>query len=157
MLSSEEKKEIDEELAIVPYRRAACIGAMKIVQKHRGWISDDSLHDVAGYLGMSVHELDGVAAFYNLLFRKPVGRHIILVCDSVSCWIEGYDGIMDHLTRRLNIKPGETTEDGAFTLLTIPCLGLCDKAPAMVIDTTSYTDLTSEKIDRILEEVRNRG
>jgi NADH-quinone oxidoreductase subunit E len=154
MLSSEEKKAIDTELASVPYVKAACISALKAIQKHRGWISDDSLKDLAEYLGMSAHELDGIASFYNLIFRHPVGKHVILVCDSVSCYIEGYEDIMQHLQDNLGIRPGETTEDRVFTLLTIPCLGLCDKAPAMIIDTTEYVNLTLESVDRILEEVR---
>ena len=153
MLSPEEKKEIDEELATLPYRRAASIGALKAVQKHRGWVDDDGLKDIAEYLDMSVHELDGVAGFYSMIFRHPVGRHVILVCDGPPCWIGGYEGIMQYLEKKLRISAGQTSENGAFTLLTMPCIGLCDKAPAMIIDTTPYTRLTPEKIDRILEDV----
>jgi NADH-quinone oxidoreductase subunit E len=156
MLSQQEIEEINKELGIVPTRRAACIGAMKIVQKHRGWLDDEALADLSGYLGISVHELDGVATFYNLLFRRKVGKHVIYICDSVSCWIEGYPEIMEHLIDKLGISPGHTTEDGMFTLLPIPCLGLCDKAPAMIIDRTSYTGLTTEKIDRILEDIAEK-
>jgi NADH-quinone oxidoreductase subunit E len=157
MLSAEEKKAIDEELGKVPNSRAACIEAMKVVQRHRGWISDDSLHDLAGYLNMSSHELDEVASFYNLLFRHPVGKHVIFVCDSISCFIDGYQGVMQHLQQSLEVEPGNTTSDGMFTLLTIPCLGLCDKAPAMIIDEESYTNLDSDKIDTIIDEIRKRS
>lgn len=153
MLSPEEKKEIDEELATVPYRQAASIGALKTVQKYRGWVNDDGLKDIAEYLDMPIHELEGVATFYSIIFRHAVGKHVILVCDGPPCWIEGYEGIMKYLEDRLRISPGQTTEDGKFTLLTMPCIGLCDKAPAMIIDTTPYTRLTSDKIDRILEDV----
>ena len=78
-------------------------------------------------LGMSLADLESVATFYSLIFRKPVGRHVILLCDSVSCWIMGYETVRDHLRRRLGIDLGETTPDGRFTLLTIPCLGACDR------------------------------
>jgi len=152
MLSPEEKKEIDAELEHSPTKRAVCIEALKIVQRHRdGWISDSSLRDVAEYLDMTPAELDNVATFYSLIFRRPVGRNVILVCDSVSCWITGYESILDHLSKRLGIKLGETTSDKKFTLLSIPCLGICDHAPAMMIGTETYVDLTPDRIDEILE------
>jgi NADH-quinone oxidoreductase subunit E len=99
---------------------------------------------------MSPDELDSVATFYNLIYRKPVGRHVILVCDSVSCWIMGYDPIREHLSSRLGIGLGETTQDGRFTLLPIVCLGTCDHAPAMMVDDELYGDLDPAKIDEIL-------
>jgi len=99
---------------------------------------------------MTPDELDGVATFYNHIFRKPVGRHVILICDSVTCWIMGYEDMIQHLRKRLEIDFGETTPDGRFTLLPHVCLGCCDHAPAMMIDDDLYQDLDLEKIDRIL-------
>ena len=93
MLTAEEINEIEAEAAHYPTREAVSIDALKIVQRHRGWVSDESLRDIAGHLGMSPTDLDSVATFYNLIFRKPVGRHVIMVCDSVSCWIMGYDRV----------------------------------------------------------------
>jgi NADH-quinone oxidoreductase subunit E len=154
VLSAEERQEIEAEIAHYPDKRAVCIDAMKVVQKHRGWVSDEALGDVAELLEMSVDELDSVATFYNLIFRKPVGRHVILVCDSVSCWIMGYDRLRDHLIRRLGIKLGETTPDGRFTLLPIVCLGTCDHAPAMMVDNDLHRDLDAKKIDSILEQYK---
>ena len=127
---------------------------MKIVQRHRGWVSDESLRDIAELLGMSPADLDGVATFYNLIFRKPVGRHVIMVCDSVSCWIMGYDRIREHLSERLGIEFGETTADNRFTLLPIVCLGACDHAPAMMVDADLHSDLDPQKIDGILEKYK---
>lgn len=154
MLSAEEIQEIEKEIAIVPVRKAACIEALKIVQHHRGWISDESLHAIAEYMNMSAEELDSVATFYNLIFRKPVGRNIILLCDSISCYVMGYEKIYDHLKARLNIKFGETTSDGRFTLLPNVCLGTCDHAPALMINNELYRDLTNDKLDKILEEYK---
>lgn len=154
MLTPEERREIEAEFAHYPSRKALSIDAMKIVQKHRGWLSDESLRDLAELLGMSVAELDSVATFYNLLFRKPVGRHVVMVCDSVSCWIMGYERQREHLIRRLGIQYGETTADGRFTLLPIVCLGCCDRAPAMLVDSDLHTGLTPEKIDTILEQYK---
>jgi NADH-quinone oxidoreductase subunit E len=103
---------------------------------------------------MTPDELDGVATFYNHIYRKPVGKHVILICDSVSCWIMGYDGLREHITSRLGISPGETTEDGLFTLLPIQCLGACDKAPALMIDGKLFSDLNAEKFDKLIEQYR---
>jgi NADH-quinone oxidoreductase subunit E len=99
---------------------------------------------------MSPAEVDGVATFYSLIFRKPVGRHVILVCDSMSCWLTGYDEIKDHLVYKLGVNLGETTTDGKFTLLPAACLGVCEEAPAMMIDETLYTKLTPSSVDEIL-------
>jgi len=150
MLTAEEKHQIDHEISLVPAKKNACIEALKIVQHNRGWISDDSLKEVADYVEMSPAELDSVATFYNLIFRQPVGRHVILVCDSISCFVMGYDGIRDHLFSALNIKYGQTTPDGRFTLLPNCCLGTCDCAPALMIDNDLYRNLTVEQLDEIL-------
>lgn len=151
MLSAEEKLEIEHAISLVPVRKAAGIEALKIVQEHRRWISDESLHDIATYMNMSPEELDSVATFYNLIFRKPVGRHVILLCDSISCWVMGYEKILQHLTGRLGIKFGETTTDGRYTLLPNCCLGTCDCAPALMIDGDLYRNLTTDQLDKILE------
>jgi NADH-quinone oxidoreductase subunit E len=152
MLTPEEQHEIEQEAAHYPERKSVSIDALRIVQRRRGWISDEVLNDVAEFLGMSAHELDSVASFYNLIFRKPVGRHVIFVCDSVSCWIMGYGNLRDRLRSRLGIDLGQTTPDGRFTLLPIVCLGACDHAPVMMVDDDTHRDVTPAGIDRILEQ-----
>lgn len=151
MLSEHERSEIEAELAHYPVRESVAIDALRIVQKHRGWISDEALEDLAQYLGMSRAELDSVATFYNLLFRKPVGRHVIFVCNSVSCWMLGYDRVRDQLSRKLGVALGQTTPDNRFTLLPIVCLGACDHAPVLMVDRDTYGDVDPSKIDAILE------
>lgn len=150
MLSPEEREEIEAELHHYEQKQAACIEAMKIVQKHRGWVSDEGIRDVAAIMDMSPAEVDSVATFYNLIFRQPVGKHVVMVCDSVSCWVMGYDGIANHLQKKLGVGMGETTPDGTFTLLPICCLGNCDRAPSMMVGDDLHQDLTNEKIDEIL-------
>jgi NADH-quinone oxidoreductase subunit E len=150
MLSAEERHEIEAELPHYPHKQAVCIEAMKIIQRHRGWVSDEAIKDLAALLEMTPDELDSVATFYNLIFRQPVGKHIILLCDSVTCWIMGYDRLRQHLTARLGIQPGETSADGRFTLLPIVCLGTCDHAPALMIDNDLHRDLDSTKLDDIV-------
>jgi NADH-quinone oxidoreductase subunit E len=152
MLSAEEIHEIETEAAHYPTREAVSIDALRIVQRHRGWVDDESLRDIAGHLGMSPTDLDSVATFYNLIFRRPVGRHVIMVCDSVSCWIMGCDRMRKHLCEHLGIEVGETTPDNRFTLLPIVCLGCCDHAPAMMVNRDLHGDLDPRKIDAALEE-----
>lgn len=154
MLSEEEKSEIQEEIKHYPIKKAASIEALKVVQKHRGWVSDEGIKDIAAELEMSAEELDSVATFYNLVFRQPVGKNVILVCDSISCWVMGYQRLYDHLKKKLGIEFGQTTKDNRFTLLTIPCLGTCDRAPALMINDDLHRDLTPEKLDKILEKYK---
>jgi len=141
MLSREERKEIEHELSHYEQASAATIEALKIVQKHRGWVSDDAVKDIAAVLKTSAADVDAVATFYNLIFRKPVGRHVIFACDSVSCHIMGADRLRAKIESKLGIKPGQTTADNRFTLLPIVCLGTCDRAPAMLVDKDLHRDL----------------
>lgn len=152
MLTTEEIHEIDKAISLVPVRKAAGIEALKVVQDRRRWVSDESLQDVAAYLRISPEELDSVATFYNMIFRRPVGRHIILLCDSISCWVMGYENILEHLTAHLGIGYGETTPDGKYTLLPNCCLGTCDCAPALMIDHDLYRNLTTDQLDEILQK-----
>jgi NADH-quinone oxidoreductase subunit E len=154
LLTAEEQNEINHELSHYPNKQAVCIDAMLIVQRHRGWVSDESIRDLADYLEMSTAGLDGVATFYNLIRRKPVGRHVALICDSISCWIMGCDRVRDQLCARLGTTLGGSTADGRFTLLPIVCLGACDHAPAIMIDDDLHTDLDEHRIDQILEQYR---
>jgi NADH-quinone oxidoreductase subunit E len=154
MLTDEERREIEAELVRYPTKQAVCIEAMRIVQHHRGWVSDESIRDIGELLEMSSADLDGVATFYNLIFRKPVGRHVVMLCNSVSCWIMGYERLREHMTRQFGIEFGETTPDNRLTLLPIVCLGACQHAPAMLVDNELHGDLDTAKVDGILEECK---
>src|SRR5512143_3912770 len=150
MLSEEERQEIEHELTHYPEKRAACIEALKIVQAHRGWVTDEGLRDIAEFLEMSIDELEDVATFYNMIFRKPVGKHIILLCDSVSCWIMGYEGIRERISQILGTTLGGTTPDQKFTFLPNVCLGACDKAPVMMVDGDLHVKLDPQALEQIL-------
>jgi len=154
MLTEKEIHEIEQDIKLYPVRSAACIEALKIVQEHRGWVSDESVKDIAAFLEIPLEEVDGVATFYNMIFRKPVGRNIILVCNSITCYIMGFESLYQHLSKKLNIKFGETTADKRFTLLPNPCLGDCDHAPAMMINKDHYNKLKPELLDEILEKYK---
>jgi NADH-quinone oxidoreductase subunit E len=151
-LTDAERTAIDHEVAMVPHKSAAVIEALKIVQHNRRWISDESVTAIAAYLQMSPAEVDSVATFYNLIFRKPVGRHVILLCDSISCYVMKYGEIYTALQEKLRIRFGETTGDDCFTLLPNACLGCCDHAPALMIDNDLYKDVTVIMLDRILNK-----
>jgi len=154
MLSAAEQTELVELIGHSETKRAACVDAMNWVQRHHGWVSDAHLQELAGLLDMSTEELDSVATFYNLIFRRQVGRHVILVCDSISCWICGSDGILGHLREQLGVCPGQTTEDGEFTVLPVPCLGFCHRAPCMLVDDDLHVNLNADKIASVIERYR---
>lgn len=151
MLSDRERAEIDEAVSGLPQKRAACIEALATVQRHRGWVDDEALGDVAVYLDMSSEEVEGVASFYNLIFRRPVGRHVILLCDSVSCWLKGCDRLKSALASRTGARSGEISRDGRFTVLPMACLGACDRAPALMVDEDLHGDVSPDGLDEILE------
>jgi len=134
MLSPDEQREIEADAAHYPQRRAVAIDALAIVQRHRGFISDEAMNDLAAFLGLSASELEGLTTFYNLLHRRPVGRHVIYICDGVSCWLAGYRRLLADVETQLGIRLGETTPDERFTLLPIVCLGACDRAPVLLVD-----------------------
>lgn len=154
MLSEAELRDIEAELAHYADPKAACVEALKIIQRRRGWVSDEALEEVAERLAMSRAELEGVATFYNLIFRRPVGRHVVLLCDSASCWILGYERLLEHLRGRYGIGFGQTSADGRLTLLPSQCLGACDGGPAMVVDDDLHRNLTPERLDAILAGYR---
>lgn len=153
MLSEPDRQEIESLLKEYPYKQAVCIEALKLMQQRRGWVSDEDIIDISEFLEMTPDELDGVATFYNLTFRRPVGRHVILICDSVSCWITGYEKLVEHIETRWGVRLGGTSADGKFTLLPTACIGACDQAPAMLIDNKIYGYLDGEKIDEILSRL----
>jgi NADH-quinone oxidoreductase subunit E len=154
MLTEQEKHEILEEADHYPYPGVACLDALKIVQAHRGWVEDQAVKDIAELLDISPGMVDGVATFYSRIYRQPVGRHVILVCDSISCMIMGYETVYHHIAGKLGITFGETTADQRFTLLPVTCLGDCDHAPAMMIDNDLFSRISIENIDQLLGNYR---
>jgi len=159
VLSPQEIAEIEAEASHYEQKQAASIEALKIIQKHRGWVSDESLKAAAELLDMSPAELDGVATFYTLIFRRPGGKHVIMLCDSVSCWVMGCEGIRQQLQKSLGVGYGETTADEEFTLLPVTCQGACDCAPVMLVDGELEKHLDEDKVKEIIAHYveGNRG
>ncbi len=155
MLTQEEKRDIQNELAHCGgMPQSVSVEALLVVQKRRGWVSDESVVDVAELLSMTPAELDAVATFYSFIFRKPVGRHVITLCDSMVCWSLGLNPLYERVSKTLGIAYGETTSDNRFTLLPAACLGACDHAPAMMVDDDLHGPVTVEMLEGILERYK---
>ena len=153
-LNAHEEMEIAAQIQHYPQPQAATIEALKIVQQHQGWVSDGKLKAIAQRLQMSPDEVESVATFYNNIYRQPVGRTVISLCDSVSCWIMGYQGLAQALTQELDISLGETTPDGALTLLPTPCLGACDHAPVAMIGNQRAHQLSPASVIILAQQAR---
>ena len=150
-LSETERSAIEHEMHHYEDPRAASIEALKIVQKQRGWVPDGAADAIGAILGIPASDVEGVATFYSQIFRQPVGRHIIRVCDSMTCFIGGHENVLGSTKSELGIVPGQTTADGRFTLLPVCCLGNCDKAPALMIDDETFGDVQPEGVAQLLE------
>lgn len=155
MLPKELLEKLQIDISKVDHPRELAVDTMFILQNYYGYLSDEALEEGARLLGMTPLELEELATFYDFIYREPVGRYVIHVCDGVVCWINGYESVMDYLCKKLAIKPGETTEDGLFTILPTACIGYCDLSPAMLINGRPYGPLTGEKIDAILQRLRS--
>ncbi|WP_020160974.1 NADH-quinone oxidoreductase subunit NuoE [Methylobacter marinus] len=150
VLTSVEIEEITAEMSHYADKAAVSIEALKIVQKYRRWVSDECLVAVAELLGISPAQLEGVATFYNLIYRQPVGRSVIHYCNSVSCWMLGAEQVRERLCRHLNVEPGEMSADGEYTVLPIVCLGACDHAPVVLVGGQLRLDVTDDTVDEML-------
>ncbi|MFI8381250.1 NADH-quinone oxidoreductase subunit NuoE [Pseudomonas sp. NPDC079086] len=150
-LSETERSAIEHEMHHYEDPRAASIEALKIVQKARGWVPDGASDAIGEILGIPASDVEGVATFYSQIFRQPVGRHIIRVCDSMTCYIGGHESIVESIQQQLGIGLGQTSADGRFTLLPVCCLGNCDKAPAVMIDDDTFGNLHADGVAKLLE------
>jgi NADH-quinone oxidoreductase subunit E len=150
-LHIDDRTAIEDEMRHYEDPRAASIGALKVVQKRHGWVPDAAIPAIGRLLGIPASDVEGVATFYNLIFRRPVGRHVIKVCDSVACLLTGYEEVREEICKELGVGLGETTTDGRFTLLPICCLGACDRGPVLMIDDDTHFVLSPQDITRVLE------
>jgi NADH-quinone oxidoreductase subunit E len=157
MLPDELKRKLRAMIAGAESPREKAIDVMFEIQELQGWMSDQAMVEAAELLGMTPLELEELATFYDYIYRSPVGRYVIKVCDSTVCWLEGHLRLVDYLCSRLGISLGGTTADGLFTLLPVCCIGYCDRAPAMMVNKSVFGNLTPEKIDRILSQLAEKA
>ena len=149
--------QLKSQIAAAEHPRELAVDVLMALQTHSGHLSDEAVEQAADMLGMSPLELEELATFYTFLYREPVGKYVVHLCDSVICWMDGYESLRDHMCRKLDIEMGQTTADGLFTLLPVCCIGYCDRAPAMLINKKVYGPLTPEKIDEILEKLKRES
>jgi NADH-quinone oxidoreductase subunit E len=155
MIPDHLRKSLESRVAHAVSPREAAVDVMKELQSHYGWLTDEAVGEAAQLLGLSTLQVDELATFYEMIYRRPVGRKVIHVCDSISCWAACCYGILDHLQARLGVKLGGTSADGMFTLIPCCCMGMCGDGPVMSVGTNFYLNLTPERVDEILELERH--
>lgn len=154
MLSEKTKKLILDLQKKYPQKRSALIPALHLAQSEVGYLPRDIQDEVATLFGIDPNEVNAVVTFYDMFFEEPVGKHLIHVCKNVSCMLRGGDDLLKNLCHKLQIKPGETTEDGEFTVIPSECLAACDRAPMMIVDDAVVGPVTLDKIDQVLNEAK---
>ena len=157
MLPEELEKSLVEKIIHADHPRELVVDVMLALQDHYGYLNDEAVEEVAVLLEISPLEVEEVATFYTFIYREPVGKFVIHVCDSVICWMDGYESLKEYLCKKLEIDVGGTTADGLFTLLPVCCIGYCDQSPAMLINREVYGHLTTQNIDAILEKLKSEA
>ena len=150
------KTDLNQRVAAAVTNREAAVDVMKELQRHYGWLTDEAVLEAAEILALSPLQVEELATFYEMIYRRPVGRHVIHVCDSISCWSLGGESLMDRFRSLLKIEPGGTTPDGAFTLLPCCCLGNCGNAPAVMVGERQFGPVLPNDAEKLLAELRSR-
>ena len=156
MIGEDLKKALEERIAAAVESREAAVEVMKALQRHYGWLTDEAVGEAAALLGLSPLQVEELATFYEMIYRRPVGKKVVHVCDSISCWAVGGETLLQQLAARLNIAVGTTTADGMFTLLPCCCLGHCGQSPTMLVGDNLYGRLSVEKALDILQQEREK-
>ncbi|WP_028324488.1 NADH-quinone oxidoreductase subunit NuoE [Desulfatirhabdium butyrativorans] len=157
MLPEPLQTELKEKIASCEHPRELVIDVLTAIQEHHGHLSDEAVQDAAALFGLTPLEIDELATFYPFLYRQPVGRYVIHVCDSVICWMENGKGLIEHLQKRLGIAMGETTPDGLFTLLPVCCIGYCDRAPAILVNRKVHGPLNPALLDELIDRLQRQA
>ncbi len=155
VLSQEAVSRIGDIVKKYPAKRSALLPALHVAQNEVGWLTRDAMEEVAALLELSVDQVEEVASFYTMYYKQPVGTYVMEVCKTLPCSILGADEIIEYISRKLGIQPGETTADGMFTLFRVECLAACHRAPVMQFNHRYYQDLTPDKVDALIEAARN--
>ena len=148
------RKMIEEIIARYPHKEAAILPVLHLVQQEFGFISSESENMVANILGIKAIRVREVITFYTMLNRQPVGKYHIQVCSNLSCSLLGAERLIDYLSEKLGVAPGETSPDKRFTLSLVECLGACEQAPCMMINFDYHGNLDKKKIDKILDSLK---
>lgn len=157
MLREKYAQEIAAILARYPVKRSAVLPLLYLVQREYGYCTEEGIREVADIAGVSPTVVRGVVGFYSLFYDRPIGRHLIQICDDLPCALRGADDLVTHAARRLGVRPGETTPDGRFTLETVMCIGACHRAPAMQVDLEFVENVTPEVFDQVIADLSRDG
>jgi len=155
MIPDQMRQELEQRVSSAITNREAAVDVMKELQRHYGWLTDEAVQETADLLGLSPLQVEELATFYEMIYRRPVGRHVIHVCDSISCWSLGGESLLKQFERLLGISVGATTADGLFTLLPCCCLGNCGNAPAVMVAERQFGQVTLEQAEAIVIDLRN--
>jgi NADH-quinone oxidoreductase subunit E len=157
ILNEETTKQMREKALQYPQRKSAILPALTIAYHQVGHLNNDIYKEISRVIRVPHVEVAEAATFYTLFPKRPVGQYLIQVCHNISCALLGADPLVAYLEEKLGIKKGETTPDNLFTLITVECLGSCATAPMMQINQDYYENLTREKVDGILEELKAKA
>lgn len=155
MITEQTKDAIKQLQKQYPEKRSALIPALHIVQSEKGFLSLETQKEVADLFEIDPNEVNAVVTFYDMFYEKPVGKHLIHVCKNVSCLLKGAEKILSGVCHRLQVRPGETTEDGQYTVIASECLAACDRAPMLMVDDQVIGPVKEEQIDAILNDSKN--
>lgn len=153
MIPDHLKHELEQRVSGAVTSREAAVDVIKELQRHYDWLTDEAVEEAAELLGLSALQVEELATFYEMIYRRPVGRHVIHVCDSISCWSVAGESLLKQFERLLGIEVGATTSDGSFTLLPCCCLGNCGKAPAVMVGERIYGPLVPEDAEALIKEL----
>jgi NADH-quinone oxidoreductase subunit E len=154
MIPPELREQLKNNVKVAEDPKEQAINVMYAIQRHYGYLTDEGLEEAAALLGLTPLEVEELATFYDFIYREPVGRYVLHVCDGVVCWMFHEGSLFDYMCQKLGVCAGEVSADGMFTVLPTACLGYCDHAPALIVNGQFYGPLTPEKIDEILERLR---
>jgi NADH-quinone oxidoreductase E subunit len=155
--NTEELEKIDRIKSKYPEKKAALMPVLWMAQKKWGWISDDVKETVANLLDLSYSHVEGVASFYTMYFKKPMGKYHIQVCTNVSCMLMGGEEIYIHVAEKLCLGNNERTEDGLFSLEEVECMGACGGAPMIAINEDYFENVDIKIVDELIEKIRNNN
>ncbi len=157
ILNEKSVAEIKARMARYPSKKSVILPALTVAYRQAGHLNDNLYHEISEITGIPSVDIAAAATFYTMFPKHEVGKYLIQVCHNISCALLGADSLIEYLESKLGIKKGETTEDKVFTLISVECLGSCTTAPMMQINDEYYENLTREKVDKILEELRNKA
>ena len=152
--TAENEQRARETIALYPQARSAMLPLLHLAQEQDGWLTPDAITHIAELLDLSSAEVLGTASFYDMIFTHPVGKHLVSICTNIACLLNGGYELLEHAEERLGVTPGGTTTDGQFTLEEVECIALCGNAPCLTVNWRFFGDVTTQKFDRLIEDLK---